>query len=60
MKKRGQGGNALMKRRKTKKSFVKLGDLQNIFEIAETPLGGDVLDRTNYLESNEELISLTK
>ena len=59
MKKRGQGGSALKKRR-TKKTFVKLGELEKIFEISETPLGEDVLDRTNYLEPNEELIKLIK
>ena len=56
MKKRGQGGSTLKKRRTKQKAFVKLGELKKIFEIAETPLGEDVLEQRSYPNVNEELL----
>ena len=41
MKKRGQGGSALKKKRRKMNKFVKLEEVTNSINIMETPLGRD-------------------
>ena len=50
MKKRGQGGSALKKKRRKMNSFVKLEEVNNSINIVETPVGEDALDHERYPE----------
>ena len=53
MKKRGQGGSALMKRRTKQKTFSKLLDIKQSIQISETPLGEDVMEQRSYPNVDE-------
>ena len=57
MRKRGQAGSALKKRRTKQKNFAKLLDIKQPIKIVETHLGGDVWEQRNHMNVNDGLIT---